>query len=170
MVTCAFWSALLFAALTYGIVSLAPKVVALEDLAERHHARQWELVALERRVRSLQKTVEAIDSDPRMAREWTRMEFGASDPDEQSIPVEGDLALEMRGAATDADVPIAEIPVRRAAWHVAPLRFLAANRSLENTLLALAAGVAIYAFTFLRETPDDRSPAETPPNSTPRAA
>jgi cell division protein FtsB len=164
LVSAAFWVALLFAATLYGTVSLAPKLVAFDDLAERHHTRQWELVALERRLGSLKKTVSAIETDPRMAREQARMEFGTGDPDEQSIPVDGDLALEMRGSAT-TDGTTTSIPARRAPWYIAPLRVVASNRSLENTLLALAAGLAIYAFTFLRE-----SAEETPPvrwNSSP---
>lgn len=145
--TAAFWGALLAAAGLYATVSLSPKILSYYDLRRLHHDRQWVLITLEDRVQALGKTVEAFERDPRLASELTRAEFGVVDPQEQRIPVDDELALQLGQSDDEVRVPT-DHP--EPTW-LPVVALVAKSRSLQNTLLLSAATLVLFGFTFCRD-------------------
>lgn len=141
-----FWLALFAAAALYAAVALAPKYLAYLEISREYYDNQVRLVGLQRQVAYLQKVGAALENDPQFAAELTRVEFDASRPGEERIPVERHLALDGRVPQPPSAVSTARLP-----WY-APLVVLAAeNRRLRRDLLIAAGAIVLVAFTFLHE-------------------
>jgi cell division protein FtsB len=138
-----FWLCLFVAAGCYAAVVLAPKLVVFESLEAEHAANQWRLVALEKQVAGLRKMIAAAKNDPAFVRELARSDFEIAHPDEQRIPVDSHLTLQIGGSR-------AEVPARRTSLPAyAPLlEWLATSRRLGDLLLVAAGGLIIGAFTL----------------------
>lgn len=146
LVSLAFWLSLLFSAGLYAAVALSPKLLATVTLSRQREENQLRLVALEKQVQHLQKVIEALKHDPNFAKELARTDFETAYPDEQRIPVDSHLSLNMRSAGPDLAVAASNLP-----WYTPLLSAVANNREASNTLLTVAALLVIYAFTFLQE-------------------
>src|SRR5262245_29239903 len=100
----AFWLCLFGAAALYGTVTLSPKLLAFLMLDREYHDNQWKLVSLEKQVERLQKVIDAQKNDPAFVREQARTDFPVARPDEQRIPVESHLRLNI--GTGDADLAV----------------------------------------------------------------
>lgn len=141
-----FWLALLVAAGLYAAVALAPRYLAWLELREEFYRNQVRLVALERQAAYLNSVVAALENDSQFAAELARIDFDASRPGEERIPVERHLSLDGRSADPAAAPLASSLP-----WY-APLVALAAqDHRLRRNVLIAAAVVVIVAFTFLHE-------------------
>ena len=154
-----FWLALLVAAALYGAVVLAPKLVSTQSLSRHVQQQQLRLLALERKTEQLEQVVNALDHDPEFAAEIARLELSIQRPGEEVLPVEAGLQL----SPMSADLP--ELPgtpeVER--WGQPVLGRIAADSQLRQILLGVAAGLVIFAFTFLQErSPEDASATGSP--------
>ena len=142
----AFWLCLVFSALLYAAIALSPKLLAYFTLKQEYQTHQLKLVGLERQIEQTQKVIEALQHDPSFARELARVDFDAVKGDEERIPVDAGLSKKVRPGAPDLTVPPPDLP-----WYTPILRVLAYSRIVGNTMLAISAGMIIYAFTFLGE-------------------
>src|SRR4051812_5631594 len=88
-----FWLCLFTAAALFGTVTLSPKLLAFLVLDREYRINQWRLVSQERQVAHLQKVIEAQTNDPAFMREQARSDFDLANSDEQRIPVESHLRL-----------------------------------------------------------------------------
>src|SRR5579872_846799 len=98
----AFWLCLFVSAALYGSVTLSPKLLAYFTLNREYHANQWKLVSLEKQVARLQKVIDAQKNDPSFVREQARSDFDIASPDEQRIPVDSHLRLNIGSGAAEA--------------------------------------------------------------------
>jgi cell division protein FtsB len=146
IVSAAFWLCLFAAAGLYAAVALAPKFHTYLELKQQHRAGQMELVKLEQQVHYLQKVVNALETEPAFSAELARIDFDASRPGDERIPVDPSLRLDDRSRETEPPLPL---PVSR--WYEPFLDPLARNTRLRGGLLAIAAVLVIGAFTFLQE-------------------
>lgn len=138
-----FWLQLLLAALLYGAVALAPKLMIYNDLHDKSIRTQARLVHLEGQVNELRKVVDSLENDPLVMHELARVDLDAVRPGEERIALTSDLVLQSRLTAPfllDAEVT--------RAWYVPFLNAFAANRKLRVTCLAVAAMLVLVAFTF----------------------
>lgn len=154
MVSLAFWLAILSAAGMYAAVALAPKLTAWLEYRDRWRVNQGRLVRLERKVDHLQRVTHALEHDPGYAAELARMEWNASRPGEERIPVDEDLTLqavrpESPQAATRG--PSAALP-----WYAPAVQRVAGDERLRRWMLAAAAAIVVFAFTCLHPSPFDR--------------
>jgi cell division protein FtsB len=145
-----FWLAVLAAAGMYALVALSPKVLAWHEERERWHGNQERLVRLERKVLYLKHVAQALESDPEFAAELARVELHASRPGDERLPVEGQLSL-----AADSGKGESEQPTPPSAFRLplSTLRDFAEDARLRRWTLLAAAGLVVFAFTFLQVSP-----------------
>lgn len=144
--TLAFWPCLLFAAALYAAVALSPPLLTYLTLRQQHHEGQLRLVSLKDQVDRGQKVIDALKHDPNFAKEMARADFKVAHPDEQRIPVDAALALPHHAAGPDLTVAPPDLP-----WYAPLIRLVADHHQFGNLLLAIAAGLVIYAFAWLQE-------------------
>ncbi len=142
----AFWLCLFTSAALYATVTLSPKLLAFLTLNREYHANQWKLISLKKQVDHLQKVIDAQKNDPAFAREQARSDFDVAGPDEQRIPVESYLRLNIGTGNADLPVAPAELP-----WYSPLMAAVARSRSVSNMLLGIAAILVLYAFALLYE-------------------
>jgi len=142
----AFWLCLFAAAALYGTVTLSPKLLAFLTLNRQYQSNQWKLVSLEKQVGHLQKVIDAQKNDPAFVREQARSDFDVADADDERIPVESHLRLNIATGSANLQVAPAEMP-----WYSLLLAVVARSRNVSNTLLAIAALLVLYAFALLYE-------------------
>jgi len=142
----AFWLCLFASAALYGTVTLAPKLLTFLTLNRQHLANQWKLVSLEKQVGHLQKVIDAQKNDPAFVREQARSDFDVAGSDDERIPVESHLRLNIGTGNADLQVVAAELP-----WYSPLLSVVARSRNVSNTLLGVAAVLVLYAFAMLYE-------------------
>lgn len=145
LVSLLFWLALLVAAVLYGAVALAPKYLAYLESRHAFHGNQIRLIALQQNERYLEKTVAALENDPDFAAELARVDFNATRPGEEKIPVDPHLSLDARAE------PELSITNPRLPWYAPLVTLIAENERLRRNLLIAAAAVVLLAFTFLHE-------------------
>jgi len=144
----AFWISLLFAATLYAMAALSPGWLANLQLTQRHHGTQLRLVGLESDDIRLQRIVQALRTNPRYARELAQQDFqgiSATTADEQNLPLEGDLALDLDTRSSTVAIEDPELP-----WFAPLLVLVVEDRSVNSTLLILSAVIVIYSFGFLQ--------------------
>ena len=140
----AFWLCLFTAAALYGTVTLSPKLLAFLVLDRDYRTNQWRLVSQERQVAHLQKVIEAQTNDPAFMREQARSDLDLANSDEQRIPVESHLRLNIETG--NAGLPATHPGLPR---YAALLEFVAHSHRVGNALLGAAAILVLYAFTRL---------------------
>ncbi|MSR58031.1 MAG: septum formation initiator family protein [Planctomycetaceae bacterium] len=145
----AFWLCLFVAAGLYAAVVLSPKWLVFSALAHQFESNQRHLLELNQRVERLRKLAAALESDPAFAREEARSEFDLLRPQEQRIRFESPVTLDV-GPARLAR----KSPQNAAAGYSAWLRQIAGSRRLVDSLLAVAAGLVVFAFGCLYERSD----------------
>ncbi len=91
----AFWCCLFSAAVLYGMLSLAPRMVMHEHLLRQYESRQQELVDLQKKVHDLERQVLDLERDPKFAEEFVRMELLEPRPERFLIEYDGPLEQEM---------------------------------------------------------------------------
>ena len=141
-----FWLCLVAAAALYATVTLSPKLLTFLTLNRAYRVNQWKLVSLERQVDHLQKVIDAQKNDPAFVREQARFDFDTASPDEQRIPVESHLRLNIGTGAANLQVAPAELP-----WYSPLLAAVGRSRHVSNALLFIAALLVLYAFAMLYE-------------------
>lgn len=149
--TFAFWPCLLFAAALYATVALASPLLTYITLRQQHDELQLRLVALEDQVSHAEKVIDALQHDPAFAKAQARADFHAASPNEQRIPVGGTLALAAPAASPQIAITPPDLP-----WYTPLIRLVADHRQLGNILLAVAAGLVIYAFAWLQDGRESR--------------
>jgi cell division protein FtsB len=142
----AFWLCLFVCAALYATVTLSPKLLAYLTLNRDYHANQWQLVSLKQQVDHLQKVIDAQKNDPAFVREQARNDFDVAGPDEQRIPVDSRLRLNIGTGNANLVVVPPDLP-----WYTGILAVVARSRAAANTLLGLAAFLILYSFTLLNE-------------------
>lgn len=142
----AFWLCLVAAAVLYGMVTLSPKLLSFLTLNRAYHANQWKLVSVEKQVDHLQKVIDAQKNDPAFVREQARFAFDVASPDEQRIPVESHLRLNIGTGNADLMVVPPDLP-----WYSPLFAAVACSPRVADTLLAISALLVLYAFTFLND-------------------
>lgn len=144
----AFWVCLLIAATLYALAALSPACLANLQLTQRYHGTQLRLVGLESDDLRLQRIVQALKTNPRYAQELAQHDFqgvASATTDEQRLPLEGDLALDLYSRGSQVAIADPDLP-----WFASLLVILVEDRSVSTTLLILAAVIVIYAFGFLQ--------------------
>lgn len=139
-----FWLCLLVAAGLFGLVSLAPKFSVYLHLRSQFDNNQRKLVALEEQAEQLGRVVHAIQNDPDFVAELTRIEFDAIGPDEEVIPVDGELQFDAAKVQTAVPEQIV-----RPEWYEPYVLYLASNGNIRVALLGAAAVLVIFSFTLL---------------------
>ena len=142
----AVWLCLFAAGGLYATVTLSPKLLTFFQLHRDYHANQWKLVSLKEQVDHLQRVIDAQKNDPAFVREQARDDFDVAAPDEQRIPVDSRLRLNIGTGNANLVVVPRDLP-----WHTGLLAVVARSRAAANTLLGLAAFLVLYAFTLLNE-------------------
>jgi len=142
----AFWGCLFFAAGLYATVVLSPKFLAYLILDREYVANQWRLVELSRQVAHFDKVIQAQTHDPAFIREQARDAFDVAPPNEQRIPVDSHLRLNIEFGTKPASTPSRTLP-----WYAPLLRAVANSRGLGNFFLGSAAMLVFFAFAFLFE-------------------
>lgn len=146
LISLAFWLVLLLAAALYASVALAPKLLACVEHRQKWWKNQERLVTLERRVHYLQDVAEALEKDPQFAAEVARIELQATQPGEERLPVDEELALEAVREDSDEFRQVHLLPP------YAPLLVqLTENAALRRLVLLTAAALCLFAFVFLHE-------------------
>lgn len=140
-----FWLALLFAAALYGVVALSPKLLTWLEYRQRWQKKQEQLVAMERKVHYLKRVAKALETDPEFQAEVARIELDASQPGDERIPVDRELALQ---AVTPEPTFRPDPPD---VWYAFPLRLFAENEPLRRILLGGAVLTVLFAFAYLHE-------------------
>lgn len=143
-----FWGCLLVAVGLYSVVVLSPKVIAFLELDQEYRGNQARLVRMEGQVEYFDKVAGALEKDPAFAAELARIEFDASKPGEERIAVDNRLSLQAPQPAN----PVVDT-VDPIAWYVPTLKTFVENEDHRNLLLAGAATLVIFAFTFLQDSP-----------------
>jgi len=146
----AFWLCLFTATALYGTVSLAPQLVVYFNLNRDYQSNEWRAYAMEKEVDRLAKVIEAQTNDPAFLREQARSAFDVAPPDEQRIPVDSHLRLNIESAGADLPAPPRALP-----WYAPPLRLVASSHVLGDAMLIMSAVLVLYAFGRLYE----RTPA-----------
>jgi len=139
-----FWLCLFMAAALYATVTLSPKLFAYLVLDREYRMNQWKLVSQERQVAYLQRVIEAQTNDPAFVREQARSDLGMADSDEQRIPVEAHLRLNIESGTSGTSATQTELP-----RYAALLEFVARSHRIGNALLGAAAILVLYAFARL---------------------
>jgi cell division protein FtsB len=149
-----FWLAVLAAAGMYALVALSPKVLAWHEERERWRSNQERLVRLERKVHYLKQVAQALESDPEFAAELARVELNASRPGDERLPVEGRLSLAAE-TKTESGKRESEQGTPDSAFRLplSTLRDFADDARLRRWMLLAAAGLVVFAFTFLHVSP-----------------
>lgn len=142
----AFWLCLLAAAGLYAGVALSPRLLDFLTLRRDYHENQLQLVAVERQVGHLQKVIDALRHDPAFAREQARADFDVAAGNEQRIPVDGHLTLNIGTGKPDLSVIPPDLP-----WYAVLLQLIAHSRGLSNGMLVASGLLTVYAFAFLQE-------------------
>src|SRR5260370_22189775 len=145
----AFWLCLFAAAALYATVTLSPKLLAYLTLNRDYHSNQWQLVSLKKQVDHLQKVIDAQKNDPAFVREQARSDFDVASPDEQRIPVDSHLRLNIGTGSADLVIVPPDLP-----WYAAWLAGVAPPRPAANTLLRLPAFPVPYSFAPLHDPPN----------------
>lgn len=144
IVSVVFWLCLFTAAGLYATVALAPKLLTFDRLQSRYRSNRSQLVALQQQITHLRRVAVALQTDPLFRSEFARVQFRASAPAEQRIPVSADLSLNVLSPAAKTVVT-----ARRFPWYTPVLLGVATSRRTQNWLLAAAAMITVGAFTFL---------------------
>ncbi len=144
LVSLLFWLCLFTAAALYATVILSPKLLAFLVLDREYRMNQWKLVSLERQVAHLQRVIDAQTNDPAFMREQARSDLGMADLDEQRIPVEAHLRLNIESGNSGLSATQAELP-----RYAVLLDFVARSHRVGNALLGAAAILVLYAFSRL---------------------
>jgi len=139
-----FWLCLFMAAALYGTATLSPKLLAFLVLDREYRTNQWRLVLQERQVAHLQKVIEAQTNDPAFMREQARSDFDVAELNEQRIPVESHLRLNIETGNSSLPATHSELP-----RYAVLLEFVARSHRVGNALLGAAAILVLYAFTRL---------------------
>jgi len=137
----AFWLCLFTSAVLYGTVSLAPKLVAYFNLSRDYQANRWKLFSVEKQVDRLEKVIEAQTNDPAFVREQARSAFDVASPDEQRIPVDSHLRLNIESGGAERPAAPRALP-----WYAPILGLVASSRVLGDAMLGMAAVLVLYAF------------------------
>jgi cell division protein FtsB len=145
----AFWLCLFASAGLYATVTLSPKLLVFLTLNRGYHANQWKLVSLEKQVDHLDKVIDALKNDPGFVREQARSDFDVASPDDERIPVESHLRLNIATGPLNLPTGPAELP-----WYTPLLAAVAHSRTVSNGLLSAAAILVLYAFAMLYERRD----------------
>ena len=141
-----FWLCLVAAAALYATVTLSPKLLTFLTLNRAYRVNQWKLVSLERQVDHLQRVIDAQKNDPAFVREQARFDFDIASPDEQRIPVESHLRLNIGTGNADLAVVPPDLP-----WYSPLFAAVVHTEVVADTLLVIAAVLVLYAFTFLND-------------------
>ena len=142
----AFWSCLFTATGLYAIVVLSPKLLTYLILDREYVANQWRLVELSRQVAHFDKVIQAQTQDPAFIREQARAAFDVAPPNEQRIPVDSHLRLNIELGTKPPARPSRSLP-----WYAPLLGTVANSRPAGNVLLGSAAILVLFAFAFLFE-------------------
>ena len=138
-----FWACLFAAAGMYGAVDLAPKLLNYIALDREYRINQLRMIELDRQVTHLNRVIEAHASDPGFVREEARSAFDTAPPNEQRIPVESHLRMNIESPAALRSKARVTLP-----WYTPIVLQIAGSREIENLLLVGAAATVIIAFTF----------------------
>src|SRR5260221_9799947 len=130
----AFWLCLFAAAALYGTVTLSPKLLAFLTLTRQYQANQWKLVSVEKQVGHLQKVIDAQKNDPAFVREQARCDFDVASADDERIPVESHLRLNIGTGSADLVVVPPDLQ-----WYSGLLAGIARSRPAPKPLLRLPA-------------------------------
>jgi len=139
-----FWLCLFTAAALYGTVTLSPKLLAFLVLDREYRINQWRLVSQERQVAHLQRVIEAQTNDPAFMREQARSDIDVANSDEQRIPVDSHLRLNIETGNSALPAAHTELP-----HYAVLLEFVARSHRVGNALLSAAAILVLYAFARL---------------------
>lgn len=142
-----FWACAGCAAVLFGAVSLAPRVVERARLERDYFARQSELVDLQGEVQHLERLVQQLE----------RAGAGALQEGADRRPREGvdrgvslPLSDELKHDPRHAPVESAGVPYSDP-WYVSILAGVAASRERQRDWSLLAGGLLLFGFVFLHE-------------------
>lgn len=148
-----FWVCLFLSSGIYALVFLSPKLVAEDQLAVAERSNQWKLVELQRRIDYYDRVARAFQNDPAYQRERARSDFEVRPEGEETIPVPDYLTLQIRGGAAKKGETEPSRPdqVGVSSWYVPICRMVVSHPEWSNALLAFAAVVVVFAFTFMQQ-------------------
>lgn len=144
-VSLCFWCTLLLAAGAYGAVAVAPKLAVWNSVRHQYQQNARELQRLEEEVDYLERVETALQTDPEFLQRL-KQPTAATAPGEQSIAISGDLLFGYETMLPAATSPPAGDPPGHGL-----ISALAGKRPLRRGLLIFAAGLTVFAFTFLND-------------------
>ncbi|MEE3366303.1 MAG: hypothetical protein VX304_11695 [Planctomycetota bacterium] len=145
-VSLAFWGTLFTATVLYGLVTIAPDLLTLGDLAEHESENRAVKMALEDQVRYLEQVRATLKAEPDYASELAHLDIQDARPDVNRLKVDESLRLARLDTAT------ATTPTAGRQWTTRPVvAALAHNDRLKNVLLVIAAGMVLFAFSALQD-------------------
>jgi cell division protein FtsB len=139
-----FWFCLAVAAGLYAACALAPRGVVWAELRAQSDCNQAELANLERQLQQLTRIAHALERDPAFAAELARVDLGAARAGEARIPLPPSLGFDPRAPRM---VEVVAGPFEP--WYLPAARLLATDTKLRWKMLAIAAGLLLFAFVFL---------------------
>ena len=147
-VSLCFWLALMLAAVAYGSVALAPKFSVWDNVRQEYRRNAAQLTSLEADVEYLERVERALATDQEFVKRLAAASSGGSsiETDAELIPVSGNLLFGQGASATPVDLEVRPAPVYQTL-----VTRLSTSHSLRVTLLAFAAGLTVFAFTFLND-------------------
>lgn len=144
-----FWLCLLVSAVLFGAVSLAPRVRDLIRLDHAVRQNQWELVRIEDRIEQMEQIGRALRDDSEFVSRLAQADLRAQEPNVQQIPVDEHLVLRPTSDSGTPTTPAVAMPI-----YLPILDTLSDNRDVGNALLAVAAVLVIFAFTYFQVSTD----------------
>ncbi len=150
-ISLAFCLTLVTAACLYGLVLLAPGWLTLGDLAQLEADNLAIQSRLENRIEYLERVRDTLKTDAGYAGELAGLDVPEEMPGENRLTVDESLRL----------VPLEPVDARQSespgTWTTRPaIAALADDDILKSTLLVIAAGMVLFAFTLLHESQADR--------------
>jgi hypothetical protein len=150
-ISLAFCLTLVTAAGLYGLVLLAPGWLTLGDLGQLEADNRITQSRLENRIEYLETVRDTLKADESYASELAGLDLQEATPGEKRLTVDESLRL----------VPLKPVDARQSelpgTWTTRPaIAALANNDILKSTLLVIAAGMVLFAFTLLHESQADR--------------
>jgi|GEM_PF-4806186 len=145
LVSLSFWLTILVSCSLFGMVYLAPKVMAHEKLSEDYFRGQLRLIEKQNRVKHFRDVANALQTDSHFREEMQRVELGMTEPNSESFPVEANLSLDPKKTFPNPTTQ------RVAPWYVGYIVPFAVDPGFRRWSLIAAALSMFFAFVFLQE-------------------
>lgn len=148
------WSCILLAGSVYGVLTLAPRIVAWDELSRQQAAGRAQLEQLHEQTRQMEQMVSTIEREPRILEELARAEWHIPTDSEETIAVDSSLRTNLAGVGQTPKAAVA----KPAAW-IDWLRAVSFDEALRGKLMLAAVALSLIP---ILSAPRERRSAATP--------